>query len=203
MADRICRRCHYFFEEDRVLELRPPRAADRHAARPWAKGSAFRLWWGERRMRPPRWQTLALAGLVPGLGHVLSHDSRRGVIFFAAVAGGLAASSVMFRSIFGQALFGLAMGAHAYSIWELTPMRTLGSAPVRMAGVIAIQGVLAVLYWPLMTYLADLFIPAMRVAPRNRDLVLTGLAVSGAVIALLAVGGVRKVIETLRRSARP
>ena len=71
LADQVCRRCKYVFDEGRFLELAPPRAAG------GAKAPRFftrRSWDFLKGYRPGPWLP-PVASLVPGLGHLIQQAS--------------------------------------------------------------------------------------------------------------------------------
>ena len=73
----------------------------------------------------------------------------------------------MFSNFLGRILFGLAVSAHAYSIYDLTSW-SRSSEPRTRA--VAIGGILAgmlLLYWPLLSFLANLFVGSVRVQVDN------------------------------------
>ena len=135
LADRVCRRCKYFFEEDRFIALEPPRNLTD--------------------VPPiPKW-FIFMASVIPGLGHLLSGRVARGLILFSITILLGALSIANFDTTIGRALFGLAVSAHAFSIFDLT---TWSASPDAACRAVAMGGILAgvtVTYWPLLTWIAD------------------------------------------------
>ncbi len=193
IADRICKKCRLFFEENRVVALAPPRRGDAPAGAPGADALrdlaiGFKLRFQQTRDRAAvAWPILALVGVIPGAGHVLHGIRSRGVVWFATVGGLLAVSTVLFGNLVGQVLLGVTVGAHAYSIFELTPWRLDPRASARIVAIVGLQLALMTLWWPLVRLLADARVSAISVGYRQRDTawdVTAGRAVTSAVLTL-------------------
>jgi hypothetical protein len=162
LDDRVCRRCKYVFDEDRFIAVTPPRAADGSVSqRLLDQRFGFRLpvWTGNP------W-VLVLASLIPGLGHILSGRVGRGLIFMAVIVALISLSIQSFSGLGGQMLFGLCVSAHAFCILDLTPWAQSPLPGRRATAMVAILAALLLVYWPLLTFLANVFVPATRV---NRD----------------------------------
>jgi hypothetical protein len=162
LEDIVCRRCKFFFEEGRFIEVTPPRAAN-PASHP-TRRSGISSFLSRCVSRIPRCQGLGvnLASLIPGLGHVLIGRCRRGVDFFLLVLVLAALSVILFGQMAGHLVFGLAVSVHAYSIFVLTRWR---ASPARWKRIAAMMGILALLlglYWPLIQFLADCFVQRRR-----------------------------------------
>lgn len=153
LADQVCRRCKYVFDEDRFLELAPPRAAGgRGPARFFAKRR--HLPFGD--LRSVAWLP-PVASLIPGLGHLLQGRPWRGLMYAVLVGLFGALSLEFFSRQSGQMLFGAAVSTHASCILDTTPW---GRSPLkaRMTAMAAILGGLLVIYWPLARSLAERFV---------------------------------------------
>jgi hypothetical protein len=158
LADQVCRRCKYVFDEGRFLALAPPRAkGGREPGRFFNRrtgiyiGDLASMTW-----LPP------VASLIPGLGHVIQRRPWVGVLYFVLVAlfGGL--SLRLFSQTTGQMFFGLAVSTHASCILDTTPWaRSPGLAP-RMMAMGAILAGLVALYWPLAIHLSERFVVAVQ-----------------------------------------
>ena len=152
---RICPRCRFLFDEGRVVTLVAPRARDHKGVR--LDPSIQAAWENVRRSRTYRVACVVLS-LFPGLGHVASGHTRRGIYVFLTVVV-LATFAANFIDILaGQMLFGIAMAAHAWSILECTPWREQPSIMRRTMALILIQLVLICAYWPLLVVLANTFV---------------------------------------------
>ncbi len=152
LEDRVCRRCKYVFDEDRFISVEPLRASS-PAPKPRLPRAPL-----------PGW-AIHVASLVPGLGHVLLGRRIRGAAYFGVVAVLMMLSTVWFTSGSGRLLFGLAVSAHAQSMFELTPWAKSESLRTRLIAIGVILAGLMFLYWPLLAALADRF-----VAPGQREL---------------------------------
>jgi hypothetical protein len=159
MDDRVCRRCKYLFDEDRYLALMPPRATDRSLPERLL-GRRFRVrlagWTGDP------WVPV-VASLVPGLGHLVLGRVRTGLVFMALVGALIILSIRSFSGLGGQILFGLGVSAHACCILDMTPWARSPQAWPRAVAMAVILAVLLAAYWPLLTFLANLLVPARRV----------------------------------------
>jgi len=166
-SDRVCRRCKYIVEEGRYLQMAelhvpendPPRVV-RHAfrrgllRRDFFSFDLFRRWRGDSTF-------VYLASLIPGVGHMVCREVRRGVLYCCAVAALVLVGIFTFGGI-GQALIGLAACVHTYSIYELTPQRQMAEAWPRAVCVLLICLVLQLLiYVPLSMILFNEMAPAM------------------------------------------
>ncbi|MBI2901733.1 MAG: hypothetical protein HYY17_16230 [Planctomycetes bacterium] len=151
--DRVCRRCRYFFEEDRFVDVVPPRSGGPALPR-------------EPRPLSPRARTWLVyaAALVPGLGHFLSGNRRRGLFFFGLVAVLATLSVLLFTQLVGRICFGLAVSAHAFSIFDLTPWGRSPELHHRVLAMGAILCGLLVLYQPVLSWLANRFVRPEAVA---------------------------------------
>lgn len=151
--DRVCRRCRYFFEEDRFVDVVPPRAGGPAIPRRPRRMSAR-----------TKTRLVYAASLVPGLGHAISGSPRKGAILFGIVAALAAASVAWFTGPVGRICFGLAVSAHAYSIFDLTPWSRSPEARHRAVAMGALLCGLLLLYWPALTFLANRYVRPRAVA---------------------------------------
>jgi hypothetical protein len=155
LADLVCRRCKYVFDEDRFLNLSPPRA-----------GGGVRLprlsWDFLKGVQPGPWLP-PVASILPGLGHVLQGRPWWGLLYFLLVVVCGALSVVGFSATTGQMLFGLAVSTHASCILDTTPWGHSRALWPRILAMAAILGGLMFLYWPIVVRLANRF-----VAPEQR-----------------------------------
>ncbi|HEV3027004.1 MAG TPA: hypothetical protein VG457_05485 [Planctomycetota bacterium] len=162
LADQVCRRCKYLFEEDRFLELAPPRASGK-AAPP--RFFTVRSWDFPEAIRSSLWIP-PLASLIPGLGHVIQARLWLGVLYFVLTVLLFGMSVTFFGQTTGQMLFGMAVSTHATCILDTTPWGRSPEAKHRILGMAVILTTLMFLYWPLVVRLANLFVPAEH---RNGD----------------------------------
>lgn len=199
LHDRVCRRCKYFFDEDRHIEVIPPRAG------PGAPAAAVRrrigAALGGARFGGP---VAFLAGLIPGLGHLMLDLRMRALLFACGVPLLLGLSVLWFGDTPGQVLFGLAVSLHAYSLYDLTAWSTSPDARVRLGALGGILTVFLLAYWPFMQWLANRFLaPQVTNAGgrpwggmRGPDPVLITLLVLVAVIVFFASAGLRRLVRT-------
>ena len=159
LADMVCRRCKYVFDEDRFLNLTPPRAVGGLKV----PGFFTRLSWGFLTGYQPGPWLPPVASLIPGLGHLIQGRPYWGIAYFLLVVVFGAMSVTNFSETSGQMLFGLAVSTHAGCILDTTPWaRSRGLRP-RILAMAAILGGLMLLYWPIVVRLANRF-----VAPERR-----------------------------------
>jgi hypothetical protein len=173
VADRICKKCRFFFEEGRVVNLRPPRAGDQGElpGAAMARGATRSV---NAALTSARAMTsvlplAAFAGVVPGAGHLLKGLRRRGIQWGFAVLALLALSMLLFSSLLGQVLFGLAVAAHSYSIFELTPWRDDPRPRARIFGILGIQILLLFIWWPLLRAMSNAWVKPVNVGYRAQD----------------------------------
>lgn len=164
LADQVCRRCKYVFDEDRFLELAPPRAAGRGRVEKFFAG---RSWYFLEALRSTPWVP-PLASLIPGLGHVIQGRIWLGVLYFGLVALFGWMSVTFFSETYGQMLFGLAVSMHATCILDTTPWARAPELRRRVLAMAAILSGLILLYWPLVMHLSERFVAAQRVEPGGR-----------------------------------
>jgi hypothetical protein len=138
MDDRVCRRCRFYFEEGRYIDVQPPRASRRRS----------RL-----NLRIPRWSVYAAAA-VPGLAHVVLGQRRRGLCFLVAYIVLMSMGVIFFADFLGQILFGIALSVHAYSILDLTAWKRTESVVVRSFSMLGVVLILFMVFWPIMDHLA-------------------------------------------------
>lgn len=158
LSDMVCRRCKYVFDEDRFLNVTPPRAAG-GGSRPMYPARRFRYLVEELRSLawiPP------VASLLPGLGHFMQGKPWSGLVYFALVALFGWMSVTFFSQAHGQMIFGLAVSTHATCILDTTPWGRSPQAGPRVLGMAAILTGLLFLYWPLVVYLATRYVTAER-----------------------------------------
>jgi hypothetical protein len=163
LADQVCRRCKYVFDEDRFLELAPPRAKGGATPAQFFEKRSWKLPW-DVDLKP--W-VAPVASLVPGLGHLILGRPWLGALYFILVASFGYFSVQLFSQTSGQMLFGLAVSTHATCILDTTPWGHSTELRPRMLAMAAILGGLILLYWPLVVRLADRFVAARRL---ERDL---------------------------------
>jgi hypothetical protein len=150
LEDRVCRRCKCLFDEDRFIGVEPPRAgASAPGGRRWRELAL------EMQSRP---RFLVFASLLPGLGHTLAGNPRRGLLLFGIVLALAVPSALLFSTTVGQMLFGLAVSAHAYAVFDVSPWSRAPEPRSRGLAMGLILGALLVLYWPLLGLLADRFV---------------------------------------------
>ncbi len=154
VADRVCRECHFLPDAGRVISLAPPRALRFH--RSGGRVSFWRMWRirRDREPKPMRWWMPIVAGIVPGLGHMLRNQTRRGLVFFGVVAAAITVASIIQGTV-AQVCFGLAATVHALSLCELYPGAANSDLPnrvFRMSVTLFFMGVC--IYSPLMGVLA-------------------------------------------------
>jgi hypothetical protein len=164
LADQVCRRCKYVFDEGRFLELAPPRAAG------GAKAPRFftrRSWDFLKGYRPGPWLP-PVASLVPGLGHLIQGRPWPGLVYavLTAIFGWMSVTN--FSETSGQMMFGLAVSTHATCILDTTPLGNSPGLRSRMLAMGAILGGLMFLYWPLVVHLANRFVAPERRAADGR-----------------------------------
>lgn len=158
LADSVCRRCKYVFDEDRFLDLAPPRAKGGKApARFFSKRTGIYL--GD--LRSISWLP-PVASLVPGLGHLLQGRPWVGMLYFVLVALFAGMSVGFFAQTNGQMLFGLAVSTHATCILDTIPWARSAGAMARMFAMGAILAGLIGLYWPFAIYLSERFVVAVQ-----------------------------------------
>jgi hypothetical protein len=153
IEDKICRLCRYMPEADRVVVIEPPRAR-----RPRTR-TAIGLYRRLRMGRPPKERkplspkVRGLAGLLPGLGHLVGGDWLPAIGYAVGVVG-IFTLGAMLGDPLGPMLFGVACAVHAYSIVDLLP----GYREQRMSRLAAIGLILLILnltvYTPLSRRLA-------------------------------------------------
>lgn len=159
LAERVCRRCKYFFEEDRYLSIEPPRSG-RPVPDPARRSLDFPA--VAERLASRAW-VVYTAALIPGLGHMLSGNRKRGWIYCALSIGLMILSILLFSGTAGQILFGLAVSIHAYSIFELTPWSRVAEPLHRIVAMGVLLLGLQLIYWPLMVFLANRLVASRRV----------------------------------------
>ncbi len=137
--DRICRKCRYFLQESRVIEIEP------------------------RRAPPPAVRALTSlkplvifpAALIPGGGHLVTGQWIKAGLYFALTVGLLTVSLMGFNQTIGRMLFGLAVSAHAYSIFDLTPWNRTGPPWLRGAIMGGLLLGLMLAYWPFLGWMVE------------------------------------------------
>lgn len=159
LTDQVCRRCKYVFDEDRYLDLTPPRVDGGEPGRPYQARS--RVDWGVHDFLSRPWVP-PLASLVPGFGHYLQRRRIAAIVYFVLVAGLLLLSVMTFTRTSGQILFGLMISTHAMCILDTTPWGKSPAARKRLLGMGALLLLLMLLYWPLVTLLANTFVTVDR-----------------------------------------
>src|SRR5689334_17101816 len=82
MADQVWRRCKYVCDEDRFLELAPPRAKGGGTPAEFFEKRSWKLPW-DLNLKP--WFA-PVASLVPGLGHLILGRPWLGALYFILVA---------------------------------------------------------------------------------------------------------------------
>ena len=153
-TDRICRACLFMPEAGRVVEVEPPRMS---AGRPAPAAHRLGLWRSARlrlgriewRPRMPAWLP-PVAGIVPGLGHLLR---RRYLVamFVTLLVGGCLLGAALAGGLTARILIPFAAAIHACSIVHLTTgigRDTLFSRLVRTTFLLVALGL--VVYAPLM-----------------------------------------------------
>jgi len=153
LNDQVCRRCKYVFDEDRFLDLTPPRAEGR--GQPFMAPSPVddRL----THLLSQPWIP-PVASLIPGLGQYIQRRPFAAIIYFLLVAGLLILSVIHFSKTSGQMLFGIMVSTHATCILDTTPWRKTPEARTRILGMAGLLVCLMLLYWPLLTLLANTFV---------------------------------------------
>ena len=155
LNDQVCRRCKYVFDEDRFLDLTPPRTEGRGPAPIYVGPSRVDHRLTDLLSQP--WIP-PIASLIPGLGHYLQRRPFTAIVYFLLVAGLLILSVINFGKTSGQMLFGLMVSTHATCILDTTPWRQAPEAFKRILGMAVLLAGLMILYWPLLTLLANTFI---------------------------------------------
>jgi hypothetical protein len=113
----------------------------------------------EHTRRDPRFPVAcAVLAVVPGLGHVASGRAHRGLYVFLTVGGLVTLAASCIDLLPGQALFGIAMAAHALSILDCTPWRAQRSTVLRTVALTLIQAAVIPVYWPLLLVLSEAYI---------------------------------------------
>lgn len=164
LADSVCRRCKYVFEEDRFLQLAPPRAkGGREPGRFFSQRTGIYL--GDLRM--PRWLP-SVASLIPGLGHLMQGRPWAGLLYLVLVGLFGTLSLMFFGQTSGQMFFGMAVSTHATCILETTPWGRSPDVLPRMLAMGAILSGLMFLYWPTAVSLADKFVARQTVQVDGR-----------------------------------
>lgn len=164
LADSVCRRCKYVFDEDRFLPLTLPRAkGGREAGRFFNQRTGIYL--GDLRM--PRWLP-PVASLIPGLGHLMQGRPWVGLLYLVLVGLFGTLSLMLFGQTSGQMFFGVTVSTHATCILDTTPWGRSPSVRPRMMGMGAILSGLMVLYWPTAIRLANRFVPQQQVQVDGR-----------------------------------
>lgn len=153
-TDRICRACLFMPEAGRVVEVSPPRPAER-AATPaphrlglW-RNVRLRLGRIEYRPRMPVWLP-PVAGMVPGLGHLLRRKYLVALLV-ALLVGGCLLGAALAGGLTAWILIPFATAIHACSIVHLMTgigRDTLLSRLVRTTFLLGALGL--VVYGPLM-----------------------------------------------------
>lgn len=169
LTDRVCRRCKYFFDEDRFIEIPSP-SSDAMAAP--LDSARLGLWAGVRRrmqsLRERPWARAVAtfaAALVPGLPQALSGRRRRGAAFLGLVSGLLGGAILLFPSDVGSVLYGAAISAHAYGIFEESPWSRHLDWKRRLFAMVCVLAALMIFYGPLFEALRQ-----WRAGPPQRQL---------------------------------
>lgn len=148
IEDKICRGCRFMPEADRVVEIEPPRARKKHNRRAIGLYQRLRMGRLPTERKPIHPKVRALAGIIPGLGHLIGGDWLPGIGFGVGIAG-LFTVGVLAGDPLGPMLLGVACAVHAYSIVDLLP----NYRNERMARLMAIGLILLILnvtvYTPL------------------------------------------------------
>jgi hypothetical protein len=168
LADQVCRRCKYVFDEDRFLALEPPRAKGGATPAQFFEKRSWNLSWIPWKVDLKPW-VAPVASLVPGLGHVLLGRPWLGALYFILVAAFGYWSVTLFSESSGRMLFGIAVSTHATCILDTTPWGRSPALRARMLGMAAVLSGLILLYWPLVVHLANRFVAPVR---RDRDAIL-------------------------------
>jgi len=177
LADQVCRRCRYVFDEDRFLDVAPPRAkGGRKPARFFAErtgiylGDLLSMTW-----LPP------VASLIPGLGHLIQKRWWSAGLYFVLVVLSGAMSVRCFSETYGQMFFGLTISTHATCIQDTTPWARSPRMMHRVMSMAAVLVGLVLLYWPLAIALSQRFIVAVQV-DRSRWRPIQALSIDQAAI---------------------
>jgi hypothetical protein len=158
LADSVCRRCKYVFDEDRFLALMPPRA--KGGGKP-GRFFAERTWLNLGGVRSLRGLP-TVASLIPGLGHVIQGRPWVGLLYAILVSLFFGLSFASFGQTAGQMLFGAAVSTHASCILDTTRWARSPEVRPRMFAMAAILAGLVALYWPLAIHLSERFVVAVQ-----------------------------------------
>ena len=165
LKERICPSCKYFAEQDRYVTVAPQVASERRPPRHLSWLARFRLGSEARRVQAAkrfwgmRWPFRLLAGIVPGLGHLIIGDWRRAGIYFALVAG-LLMESVSHMAGIGPIMIGVAAVVHSYSMFEHLPEDIRQGLLSRVAAIgVLLAILLTYIYTPLNENLTRLLAP--------------------------------------------
>jgi len=147
-GERVCRRCKYFVEEGRFLNLEPMTLSpSREAPKVMTPQNRLRSWWQRRPEVSSR--SLYAAAVIPGLAHLICRE-RRGWSYLGGVLALLVGGLMLLPGAMSQMLIGLAAGVHAYSIFTLTPYSQTPVLWVRIIAITLLSLILSfVLYYPL------------------------------------------------------
>lgn len=167
LNDTVCRRCKYVFDEDRFLNVAPPRAT-RPGAPPKVFGRRSARLLDELRYRP--WIP-PVASIVPGLGHVIQGRTWLGLLYGILVGLFLTLAITFYGEGYAQVFLGLAVSTHATCILDTTPWGRAREVWPRTVGMVVLMPLVMALYWRLGGRLSQLFttveyVPVDRRLPR-------------------------------------
>ena len=155
-GETTCFRCQAVLAPAVPAVLRPPRAG-------WTKRLRRVRYWLNRRLglgwrekvesspsTAPGWaligrERLLVAGVsvVPGLGHLLSHETRRILLLWPAWLGALALGLFLYGTTCGGLFIGTAVALHAWIICDAAAVHdAFAGQPVRFVIVLAVFGAL-------------------------------------------------------------
>lgn len=166
--EAVCPACRFSAVTGGEVAVRPPRAD--HGPSDDFELAPLKLR-RQRYLTPWRWWHLALAELLPGVGHLLDRQPRM-ALYCAGGVGVLVLAAMWLSSATATGLLlGLAASLHAWAIFDHTPWRRDDSIFRRMAALITI---LLLLYIVVYRALAVLLVPLVLVANRQRHEVAAG-----------------------------